>query len=97
MNERRVWDLNELLKCCRREVETRQRVYPKWIERGFISEKKAASELEAMRSVVDYFVDAIFYTATRQALPVPKRATSVDERAATPETSPLAQRLASSP
>jgi hypothetical protein len=79
-------------------VETRQRVYPKWIEKGFISEKKAASELEAMRAVVDYFVDAIFYTVTRQALPVPKRAaTSVNERAATPETSPLAQRLASSP
>jgi len=71
--ERVEWDLNELLKCCRREVQMRQRVYPRWVERGIYSQRKADQELQAMRAVCDYFVDAIFFTATRQAGAVPKR------------------------
>jgi len=73
MSEHVEWDLNELLKCCKRELQTRQRVYPKWVAKGYYTEKKANQELEAMRAVCDYFVDAIFFTVTRQAEAAPKR------------------------
>ena len=34
-------DLNEMLGCCRRELAMRQRVYPNWVAKGSMSEKKA--------------------------------------------------------
>jgi hypothetical protein len=70
MGDRPVFDLNALLACCRRELATRQRVYPKWVERGIYTEKKAEAELELMRNCVDYFVDAIFREVTRQGPPL---------------------------
>jgi hypothetical protein len=69
MADQREYDLNELLSCCRRELATRQRVYPKWVAKGFYTEKKAEKELRLMRDCVDYFVDAIFLSVTRQAPP----------------------------
>jgi hypothetical protein len=58
-------DLNELLACCRRELAFRQRCYPKWVERGTITEKKAEKELALMRSLCDFLVHCIFKAATR--------------------------------
>ena len=72
--DQQEFDLNELLACCRRELAFRQRVYPKWIAKGFMSETKAEKELELMRLCCDYFVDAIFRSVTRQ--PPPSRSAS---------------------
>lgn len=58
-------DLNELLGCARRELEMRQRVYPKWIEKGTLSEKKAERELALMRQVVEFLVHCVFKAVTR--------------------------------
>ena len=58
-------DLNALLGCCRRELEFRQRCYPKWVEKGTLTEKKAAAELELMRTVVEFLVHCIFKAVTR--------------------------------
>jgi len=66
------FDLNALLACCRRELAVRQRVYPKWIAKGFMSQAKADKELELMRLCCDYFVDAIFRSVTRQPPPLSK-------------------------
>ena len=60
-------DLNDLLGCCRRELALRQRVYPKWVDKGTMTEKKAAAELELMRSVVDFLSHCIFKAITRRA------------------------------
>jgi len=73
MAEQREYDLNQLLACCRRELAMRQRVYPKWVAKGFYTEKKAETELALMRDCVDYFVDAIFRDVTRQAPPPPAK------------------------
>ena len=70
MGDRPIFDLNALLACCRRELATRQRVYPKWVSKGIYTEKKAEAELEQMRNCVDYFVDAIFREVTRQGPPL---------------------------
>jgi hypothetical protein len=60
-------DLNDLLGCCRRELELRQRVYPKWVAKGTMSEKKAEKEIALMRSVVDFLVHCVFKAVTRRA------------------------------
>ena len=60
-------DLNDLLGCCRRELAFRQRCYPKWVAKGTLSEKKAARELELMRSVVDFLTHCLFKAVTRRA------------------------------
>ena len=60
-------NLNDLLGCCRRELAFRQRVYPKWTERGTMTEKKAAEEIELMRVVVEFLVHCIFKAVTRRA------------------------------
>ena len=60
-------DLNDLLGCCRRELAQRQRVYPKWVAKGTLSEKKAEKELELMQHVVDFLVHCVFKAVTRRA------------------------------
>ena len=60
-------DLNDLLGCCRRELALRQRVYPKWVAKGSMSENKAEKEIEQMRSVVEFLVHCIFKAVTRRA------------------------------
>lgn len=60
-------DLNDLLGCCRRELAVRQRVYPKWVAKGTLSEAKAAREIELMRSVCEFLVHCVFKAITRQA------------------------------
>ena len=58
-------NLNDLLACCRRELSFRQRVYPKWVDKGTISEAKAAREIELMRSICDFLVHCVFKAVTR--------------------------------
>lgn len=60
-------DLTDLLGCCRRELALRQRVYPKWVAKGLMSEKKAEKEIEQMRLVVEFLVHCIFKAVTRRA------------------------------
>jgi hypothetical protein len=60
-------NLNDLLACCRRELAVRQRVYPKWVEKGTMTEKKAETEIELMRTVVEFLVHCIFKAVTRRA------------------------------
>ena len=60
-------NLNDLLGCARRELALRQRVYPKWVANGTLSEAKAAKELEQMQHVVDFLVHCVFKAVTRRA------------------------------
>lgn len=60
-------DLSPLLACARRELELRQRVYPKWVAKGSMSEAKAAKELELQREIVDFLVHCVFKAVTRRA------------------------------
>jgi hypothetical protein len=58
-------DLNDLLGCARRELAFRQRCYPKWVDKGTMTEKKAEKELELMRSLVEFLVHCVFKAVTR--------------------------------
>jgi hypothetical protein len=60
-------NLNDLLGCARRELEVRQRVYPKWVAKGTLSEAKAERELALQRTLVEFLVHCIFKAVTRQA------------------------------
>lgn len=60
-------DLNDLLACCRRELALRQRVYPKWVAKGSMTEKKAEKEIEQMRAVVEFLVHCVFKAVTRRS------------------------------
>jgi hypothetical protein len=60
-------NLNDLLSCARRELEFRQRVYPKWIAKGTMSEDKAQKEIALQRTLVEFMVHCIFKAVTRQA------------------------------
>ena len=59
-------NLNDLLACCRRELAFRQRVYPKMVAKGTLTEKKAERETELMRTVVEFLVHCVFKAATRR-------------------------------
>ena len=58
-------NLNDLLGCARRELAFRQRCYPKWVDKGTMTEKKAEKELELMRSLCDFLVHCVFKAVTR--------------------------------
>ena len=60
-------DLNALLGCARREVAFRQRCYPKWVEKGTLTEKKAETELELMRQVCDFLTHCVFKAVTQRS------------------------------
>ena len=60
-------DLNDLRDCCKRELALRERVYPKWVAKGSMSEAKAQKEIELMRDVCDFLVHCIFKAVTRRA------------------------------
>lgn len=64
-------NLNDLLGCARRELAFRQRCYPKWIERGTLSEAKAQKEIELQRTLVEFLVHCVFKAVTRQAKSAP--------------------------
>jgi hypothetical protein len=60
-------NLNDLLGCARRELELRQRCYPKWIAKGTMSEAKAQKEMALQRTLVEFLVHCVFKAVTRQA------------------------------
>ena len=64
-------DLNALLGCARRELEfLQQRCYPRWVEKGTLTQKKAETELELQRSLIDFLRHCVFKAVTRQPRPV---------------------------
>lgn len=46
-------DLDAQISCLNRELSLRRRVYPKWIETGRMTRKKANDEIEAMQAAVN--------------------------------------------
>jgi hypothetical protein len=42
----------ELKACAERELRLRERVYPRWIEGGRLSQRKADAEIAMMRQIV---------------------------------------------
>jgi hypothetical protein len=59
-------NLNDLLGCARRELELRQRVYPKWVAKGTMKEAKAEQEIALQRTIVEFLTHCIFKAVTRQ-------------------------------
>jgi hypothetical protein len=59
------------LKCAERELALRQRVYPKFVEQGKMSEGQKEHELAAMQAIVDDYRAAVEkekYTGTDRSL-----------------------------
>jgi len=50
-------DINyeKLYLCCKREVNLRKRVYPKWVEQGKMQHLKAVEEIELMQQAAEHF------------------------------------------
>lgn len=43
------------LACAQRELSMRKRVYPRWVEQGYMSQTKASYEIRMMEEIVkDY-------------------------------------------
>jgi hypothetical protein len=62
-------DLNALLACCRRELAFRQRCYPRWVDKGTLSEKRAEKELALMQQLVDFMGHCVFKAVTQRRTP----------------------------
>ena len=45
--------LEAQIDCAVREIYFRERVYPRWVEEGRMSRKKADGELAAMKAILD--------------------------------------------
>lgn len=43
---------NDMIICVEREIKMRERVYPRWIAAGKMTQKKADFELDTMRHVL---------------------------------------------
>lgn len=52
-------NLNVQIICVQREIAMRERVYPRWVEAGKMTQKKADAELETMRAVKDTLQDLL--------------------------------------
>lgn len=46
--------LDKHITCVEREVALRERVYPRWVESGRMTQRKADQELRDMRDVLTY-------------------------------------------
>lgn len=44
--------IDEQIKCVRREIAMRERVYPRWVKDGRMTQQKADSELRLMKQVL---------------------------------------------
>lgn len=44
--------MEEQIACIEREIRMRERVYPRWVGAGKLSQKKADHEIAAMRAVL---------------------------------------------
>jgi hypothetical protein len=51
--------LQEQITAVRREIAMRERVYPKWVVTGRMSQMKADTEIAAMRAVADTLASII--------------------------------------
>lgn len=81
-------NLNDLLGCLRRELALRQRVYPKWVGKGSMTQAKADRELELMRQCVDFLVHCIFKAVVaRRSLTLTRGEISPDGQSSTESAS----------
>ena len=46
------YSLDDQIQCVQREIAMRERVYPKWVSSGRMTERKADHELQCMRAVL---------------------------------------------
>lgn len=58
----------EKFKCCQREVEFRERVYPRFIEQGRMSAKTADLQTSMMREIMQEYWDKAEEDAKRERL-----------------------------
>jgi len=49
--------INDQIKCVRREIAMRERVYPKWVANARMSVNKARQEIETMKAVERTLMD----------------------------------------
>lgn len=47
----------DMVECVKREVKMRERVYPRWVSAGKMTQKKADFELDTMRNVLEHLQD----------------------------------------
>lgn len=45
-------------ECARRELEMRRRVYPRWVQKGNLTQDRADREIEIMEAIVDDYAKA---------------------------------------
>lgn len=59
MNQQRMFptSLDEQIACVKREIAMRERVYPKWVEKGRMPQDKADHELSAMKAVLQTLIN----------------------------------------
>jgi hypothetical protein len=49
--------IEDQIACVRRELRMRERVYPRWVLLGKMTQSKVDDEIEAMQAVLDTLVD----------------------------------------
>lgn len=48
-------EVDLMRRCAMRELNKRKNFYPKWVEKGKMTQQQADFEIEGMRKIVDYF------------------------------------------
>jgi hypothetical protein len=49
--------ITDLAKCARREASMRQRVYPRWVESGKMTQQQADHETDCMNAIAKMLTD----------------------------------------
>lgn len=51
------FEIGELVKCVSREINMRERVYPRWIMNGRLTQRKADQEIAMMKAVLQILIE----------------------------------------
>lgn len=55
VKEYKLSDIDLMLKCAKRELNKREYFYPKWIQKGKMTQEQADFEIEGMKRIVEHF------------------------------------------
>jgi hypothetical protein len=54
----RFISMDDMIGCAKRELALRKRAYPKWVDDGRMTEKKAEDEIAFMSAILDHLLKA---------------------------------------
>ena len=59
MTDLRGYTARQLLACALREISQRQRVYPRFVEKGSMTQAQAKVQIDMMEAIAEHFAEMV--------------------------------------